>query len=230
MKPFCLKIALFLAISGSTVARAQFGSGVVFDPTQSAHALQQIEQGQNIFTNSVKLADNAISTYNLAHQMAMSPDSLYRPFLSFSSYWMAINQAANTYGNSQQWVNSTNNGVGTQYAYQQASVPRTTQLNGYGKVSLSSQQQIAAQGATADLNDAVTASNMQTLGVIRANAQQGAIVDVSELHACVIQRKISISTSLLDWLVAHCRRCSAVGRGRCHIASLEVISLLEGSF
>ena len=84
MKPFCLKITLLLAISGSTIARAQFGSGVVFDPTQSAHALQQIEQGQNIFTNSVKLADNAISTYNLAHQMAMSPDSLYRPFLSFS--------------------------------------------------------------------------------------------------------------------------------------------------
>ena len=172
MKPLCLKITLLLAISGSTIARAQFGSGVVFDPTQSAHALQQIEQGQNIFTNSVKLADNAISTYNLAHQMAMSPDSLYRPFMSFSSYWMAINQAANTYGNSQQWVNSTNNGVGTQYAYQQASIPRTTQLNGYGNVSLSSQQQIAAQGATADLNDAVTASNMQTLGVIRANAQQ----------------------------------------------------------
>ena len=77
MKPFCLKIALLITMAAPTAALAQFGSGVVFDPTQSAHALEQIEQGQNIFTNSVKLADNAISTYNLAHQMAMSPDSLY---------------------------------------------------------------------------------------------------------------------------------------------------------
>jgi hypothetical protein len=140
--------------------------------TQSAHAIQQIEQGQNLFTNSVKLADNAIATYNLAHQMAMSPQSLYQPFMSFSSVWMMVNQAANTYGNSQQWTNSANTGVNASYAYQQASVPRTGQLNGYGNLSLSGQQQIAAQGATSDINDSVTASNLQTLGTIRANSQQ----------------------------------------------------------
>ena len=32
---------------------AQFGSGIVFDPTQSAHALQQIEQGSQIYTTAV---------------------------------------------------------------------------------------------------------------------------------------------------------------------------------
>src|SRR5271170_111092 len=98
MKQLFLKFASIVALSGAATAHAQFGSGVVYDPTQSAHALQQIEQGQNIFTNSVKLADNAISTYNLAHQMAMSPQNLYRPFTSFQSYWTAVNQAANTYG------------------------------------------------------------------------------------------------------------------------------------
>ena len=148
MKHFFLKIALIVSIAAPVAAHAQFGSGVVFDPTQSAHAVQQIEQGQNIFTNSVKLADNAIATYNLAHQMAMSPQSLYQPFMSFSSVWMMVNQAANTYGNSQPWTNSANTGVNASYAYQQASVPRTGQLNGYGNLSLSGQQQIAAQGAT----------------------------------------------------------------------------------
>lgn len=98
MKHRFLKIALIVSLAAPVAARAQFGSGVVFDPTQSAHAVQQIEQGQNIFTNSVKLADNAISTYNLAHQMSMSPQSLYRPFMSFSSVWIIINQAASTYG------------------------------------------------------------------------------------------------------------------------------------
>jgi hypothetical protein len=172
MKQLFLKFATILALSGAAIAHAQFGSGVVYDPTQSAHALQQIEQGQNIFTNSVKLADNAIATYNLAHQMAMSPQSLYQPFMSFSSVWMMVNQAANTYGNSQQWTNSANTGVNASFGYQQASVPRTGQLNGYGKLSTSGQQQISAQGATADLSDSVTTSNIQTLGTIRTNSQQ----------------------------------------------------------
>lgn len=155
-----------------TFVHAQFGSGIVYDPTQSAHAIEQIEQGQNIFTNSVKLADNAIATYNLTHQMAMVPQSLYQPFLSPSTYWMMLNQAANTYGNSRQWTNSVNTGAGAGIGYQQASIPRTGQINGYGNLSTSAQQQIAAQGATADLNDSVTVSNMQTLGTIRANSQQ----------------------------------------------------------
>jgi hypothetical protein len=172
MKHSFLKIALIVSIAAPVAAHAQFGSGVVYDPTQSAHAIQQIEQGQNIFTNSVKLADNAIATYNLAHQMAMSPQSLYQPFMSFSSVWMMVNQAANTYGNSQPWTNSANTGVNASYAYQQASVPRIGQLNGYGNLSLSGQQQIAAQGATSDINDSMTASNLQTLGTIRANSQQ----------------------------------------------------------
>ena len=165
-------LTLTAMISLVPLAQAQFGSGIVYDPTQSAHAIQQIEQGQNIFTNSVKLADNAISTYNLAHQMAMAPQSLYQPFLSPSTYWMMVNQAANTYGNSRQWTTSINNGVGVNIGYQQASIPRTGQIGGYGNLSTSAQQQIAAQGATADINDSITTSNMQTLGTIRANAQQ----------------------------------------------------------
>jgi hypothetical protein len=171
MKRFVLTLTAMFSIV-PIAARAQFGSGIVYDPTQSAHAIEQIEQGQNIFTNSVKVADNAISTYNLAHQMAMAPQTLYQPFLSPSTYWMMLNQAANTYGNSRQWTTSVNNGVGVSLGYQQASIPRTGQMNGYGSLSTSGQQQIAAQGATADINDSITASNMQTLGTIRANAEQ----------------------------------------------------------
>jgi hypothetical protein len=171
-----MRIALTTAILAATVgvlpAYAQFGSGIVYDPTQSAHAIEQISQGQQIFTSSVRLADNAIATYNLAHQMAIAPQNLYQPFLSPSTYWMAINRAANTYGNSQPWTNSINSGIGVSFAYQQASLPRTAQINGYGNLSTLGQQQIAAQGATVDLTDSVTTSNMQTLGTIRANSQQ----------------------------------------------------------
>ncbi|MFP5227065.1 MAG: hypothetical protein ACLGXA_05505 [Acidobacteriota bacterium] len=182
MKTSFLKMALLAASAMPLAAQAQFGSGIVFDPTQSAHAIQQIQQGQNIFTNSVKLADNAIATYNLAHEMSLAPQTLYQPFLSPSAYWLAVNQAANTYGNSQAWTNSANTGVNAANAYQQASVPHTPELNGYGNLSAAAQQQIAAQGATADLGDSVTTANIQTLGTIRADSERRQ-ADITALEA-----------------------------------------------
>ena len=169
---FTLTTAIIAATLGVLPAHAQLGSGIVYDPTQSAHAIEQISQGQQIFTNSVRLADNAIATYNLAHEMALAPQSLYQPFLSPSTYWMMLNQAANTYGNSRQWTTSVNTGVGANIGYQQATIPWTGQISGYGNLSTLGQQEIAAQGATVDLNDSVTTSNMQTLGTIRANSEQ----------------------------------------------------------
>ncbi len=164
--------AVLAAMLGALPAHAQFASGIVYDPTQSAHAIEQIQQGQNIFTNSVKLADNAIATYNLAHEMSLAPQSLYQPFLSPSTYWMELNEAANTYGNTQQWTNAVNTGAGASVGYQQASVPVTGRINGYGNLNTLGQQEIAAQGATVDLDDSVTSSNMQTLGTIRADAEK----------------------------------------------------------
>jgi hypothetical protein len=164
--------AILAATVGVLPAHAQFASGIVFDPTQSAHAVEQISQGQQIFTNSVRLADNAISTYNLAHEMSLAPQSLYQPFLTPSTYWMAVDQAANTYGNSQPWTNSVNTGYGAGASYQLATIPRTGQITGYGNLSSIGQQEIAAQGATVDLDASVTSSNMQTLGAIRANSEQ----------------------------------------------------------
>lgn len=92
---------LAILFAGATTAQAQFGSGIVFDPTQAGHAVTQIEQGRQLFTNTVKIADYAIAAYNLAHQMSIAPKTLYQPYLSPSTYWTALNQAANTYGNSQ---------------------------------------------------------------------------------------------------------------------------------
>jgi hypothetical protein len=171
MKGFLFATAALALLAGGGSLQAQFG-GVVFDPTQSAHAIEQIAQGQQIFTNTVTLANNAIAAYNLAYQMSLAPQSLYQPYLSPSTYWMLLQQAANTYGNSQPVIDTANSGTNAQYSYQFASVPRTGILPGYATLSTSGQQQIAAQGATTDLSDAVTESNLQTLGTMRANEMQ----------------------------------------------------------
>ena len=190
---FRFTTAILAATVGVLPAYAQFGSGIVYDPTQSGHAIvqieheeqslanqaQQIENGQQIFTNTVKIAATAIQTYNtvqqqynLYHQMMLAPQMLYSRFLSPMTDVQMLEQVSNTYNNSAGWVNSANTGNGAAAAYQQASVPRTGQINGYGNLSTLGQQQIAAQGATVDLNDSVTTSNMQTLGMIRFNSQE----------------------------------------------------------
>jgi hypothetical protein len=188
----------------SAVTQAQFGSGVVYDPTQSAHAItqienegrslgnqaQQIENGQQIFTNTVKIASTALQTYNtvqqqynLYHEMMLAPQLLYSRFLSPMTDLQMLEQISNTYGNSAGWVNSANTGKGASASYQQVSVPHTNNvIPGYASASLIAQQQIAAQGATVDLGDTVMSNNLAVLGTIRAN-QTSRQTDIANLEA-----------------------------------------------
>src|SRR6202049_931316 len=143
MKPTSPTLAAMLSIMPATIAHAQFGSGIVYDPTQSVHAIvqreheersisnqfQQIEQGQQIFTNTVKIATTALQAYNVAkqqynlvHQMILAPRMLYSRFLSPTSDLLLLQQISNTYGNSMGWLNSANTGKGATASYQQVSV------------------------------------------------------------------------------------------------------------
>jgi len=111
-----IPLAIGLTVALQPVARAQFGSGVVYDPTQSVHAItqieheeqsisnqfQQIEQGQQIFSNTVKIATTALQAYNVAnqqyqlvHQMILAPTLLYQRFLSPRSDLMLMQQISN---------------------------------------------------------------------------------------------------------------------------------------
>ena len=196
-------LAIGLTTAFAPAALAQFG-GVVFDPTQSVHAVtqieqqeqsisnqfQQIEQGQQIFTNTVKIATTALQTYNtvmqqyqLTHRMILAPSMLYQRFLSPATDLRMLQQISNTYGNSMGWLNSANTGNGAATAYQQVSVPTTTSVvPGYITASVAGQLQIAAQGATVDIGDSVMTNNLQMLGTMRAN-QAARQTDITNLEA-----------------------------------------------
>jgi hypothetical protein len=198
-----IPLAIGLAVALQPAAHAQFGSGIVLDPTQSAHAIvqigneeksianeaEQIAQGQQIFTNTVKIATTALQAYNVAkqqydlvHQMILAPNMLYQRFLSPQSDLMLMQQVSNTYGNSMGWLNASNTGNGAAAAYQQVSVPHTANMiPGYSTSSFAGQQQIAAQGATIDIGDSVMSTNLQALGTIRAN-QAARQTDISNLE------------------------------------------------
>ena len=219
MKRTRLTLAAMLSIIPATMAHAQFGSGIVYDPTQSAHAItqieheersisnqiQQIENGQQIFSNTVKIANTALQTYNqvrqqynLDHQMILAPRMLYSRFLSPTTDLRMLQQISNTYGNSAVWVNSANTGNGASAAYQQVSVPRTNNvIPGYSSFSTTGQQQIAAQGATVDINDSVLTNNLETLGTIRAN-QTARQTDIANLEAATQTQDPSQQTIMAE--------------------------------
>jgi hypothetical protein len=200
-------------------ANAQFGSGIVFDPTQSAHAItqieheeqsianqaQQIEQGQKVFTNTVKIATTALQAYNVAkqqyeltHQMILAPRMLYARFLSPNSDLLMLQQISNTYGNAMGWLNSANTGKGAASAYQQVSVPNPNNIiPGYGSASMAGQLQIAAQGATVDIGDSVMTNNLQALGTIRAN-QTARQTDIASLEAATQTLDLSQQTIMAE--------------------------------
>ena len=173
---------VFLAAS-TTAARAQFGSGIVYDPTQSAQAVQQILEAKQLYTTTVQTEQNVIAAYNLARQMANLPQSLFTSFTNLGrQQWTMLTQPANTYGNSLQWINAALTGAGAAGANQAASIPRIGQIIGYGSLSAQGRQVIAAHGATVDLYDSANASSLQTIGTIRANATQRE-AEISQLEA-----------------------------------------------
>src|SRR6202050_805732 len=210
-------LSIGLAAALQPAAHAQFGSGIVYDPTQSVHAItqieheeqsisnqfQQIEQGQQIFTNTVKIATTALQAYNVAkqqynlvHQMIRAPRMLYSRFLSPTSDLLLLQQISNTYGNSMGWLNSANTGKAAASSYQQVSVPTTANvIPGYSTASVAGQLQIAAQGATVDINDSVMINNLQALGTIRAN-QTSRQTDIANLEAATQTQDASQQTTM----------------------------------
>jgi hypothetical protein len=151
----------------------------------------------------VKIASTALQTYNqivqqyqLYRQMMVAPQMLYSRFLSPTTDLRMLQQISNTYGNSAGWVNSANTGSGALASYQQVSVPRTNNvIPGYSTTSFAGQQQIAAQGATVDINDAVLSNNLQMLGTIRAN-QASRETDIANLETATQSQDASQQTEM----------------------------------
>jgi len=160
-------------------AHAQFSN---VDPVQAVHAVQQINQEVQLYSTTREQLQNVIDNYNLAKQMASSPSMLFSTFQSRSQQWVGVTPSANTYGNTTGWINAVTTGNLATIGNQQASIPRTSQLPGYGQLSPQGQQSIAARGASADLGDTANSTTLQTLGTIRASSQHRE-QDITNLEA-----------------------------------------------
>jgi hypothetical protein len=180
MKVRILTPLFFLILLGPT-AWAQFGGGIVFDPTQSGHAIEQIRQAQQLYTTALQTRDTIISDYNLARQMANLPGLLYQRYVTPWTNWSNV-YAGNTYGNVAAWITAANTGGGANNGYQDASIYPVPRYPLYGNLSPEAQQLLAAQGASNDLGDGITESNLLTLGTMRANSERRE-ADIRQMEA-----------------------------------------------
>ncbi|MGA8528996.1 MAG: hypothetical protein WB622_04730 [Acidobacteriaceae bacterium] len=155
-------------------AHAQFGSGIVFDPTQSAHAIQQIEQGSQLYTTAVATRNQVVTMYNLAYQMSQLPQNLGARYRADWSQWTNLQAPADTYGNTSALVNALNYGalVNAQQGYNSAYVQAQSYPSGaYSSLDARTQATVANQYATSELAQTATTNTLATLGTIRSDSQ-----------------------------------------------------------
>ena len=156
------------------VAHAQFGSGIVYDPTQSAHALQQIEQGSQIYTTAVATRNQIVTMYNLAYQLSRLPQNLAARYKADWAQWTSLQAPPNTYGNTAALVNALNFGalVQAQQGYNSAYVQAQSYPSGsYSALDARTQATVANQYATSEIAQTTTTNTLSTLGTIRTNEQ-----------------------------------------------------------
>jgi hypothetical protein len=169
------KALLLVLVMGLCVgtASAQFGVGIVYDPTNYANALLRYYQLQQHLIQLRNSYAQLVAQYNFAVQMARNIENMPARYQAQFSEWRNTS-ALDTYGNTGTWVNGINSGQAAfvSTGYQQA----TTQLLPYNQAQLSGMNadelsRVRSQFATVELADGANTTAMATIGAIRGNAQ-----------------------------------------------------------
>jgi hypothetical protein len=164
-------VALLLLIPA--VSDAQFGVGVVYDPTNYANAVLRYKQLLAQLVQLRQTYQQVLNQYNLALQMSKSAENMPARYRATFSQWRSFT-ATNLYGNTAGWVSAVNGGgpQSVPLAYQQATVP----LLAYSQSDLESinpadARNIRSAYASLQLADGANVSAMTTVGNVRANSQ-----------------------------------------------------------
>jgi hypothetical protein len=168
------KILIFVLAMGLCVgtASAQFGFGIVYDPTNYSNALLRYYQLQQHLIQLKNSYAQLVAQYNFTVQMAKNIENMPARYQAQFSQWRNT-VAQDIYGNTGAWVNGINSGLpGVISGYQQA----TTQLLPYNQAQLSGMNtdelsRVRSQYATVELADGANTTAMATIGSIRGNAQ-----------------------------------------------------------
>ena len=169
------KVLLFVLVVGLCVgtASAQFGSGIVYDPTNYQNALLRYQQLQQHLIQLQKSYAQITNQLNLALQMATFIRNMPARYRAVFSQWRNVT-SLNTFGNTGSWISGINSGLlpNINTGYQKS----TTQLLPYSPDHLSGMDaseldRVQSQYASVELADGANMNAMATIGSIRGNAQ-----------------------------------------------------------
>jgi hypothetical protein len=172
MKKKALVLVLVIALCIGT-ASAQFGSGIVYDPTNYQNAVLRYQQLQQQLLQLQKSYAQITNQLNLAIQMAQFIKNMPARYRALFSQWRNVT-ALNTFGNTGSWISGINTGLlpTISTGYQSA----TTQLLPYSPTQLSRMDpfelsRVQSQYASVQLVDGANVNAMATIGSIRDGAQ-----------------------------------------------------------
>jgi len=153
-------------------ASAQFGSGIVYDPTNYQNALLRYYQLQQHLIQLQQNVAKVTAHLNLALQMAQFVKNMPARYRAVFSQWRNVT-SLNTFGNTSSWISGINSGLlpNINLGYQRS----TTQLLPYNPDELSGMNaselsRVQSQYASVELADGANMNAMATIGSIRGNA------------------------------------------------------------
>jgi len=169
MRKKLLAVLLVTVLSVGT-ASAQFGGGIVYDPTNYHNALLRYFQLQQHLAQLQKTYTQIVTAYNLALQMSRNLKNMPARYRALFSNWHNVT-ATNTYGNTSGWLGGVNADLNTVNGYLRA----TTQLGVYNQSALNGmpdfeQARVKSQYASVELADGANMNALSTIGAIRGNA------------------------------------------------------------
>lgn len=173
MKRKFLLFATVMAL-GAGIVSAQIGlGGVVFDPTNYANALLRYYQLIQQLAELDRTYQQIVNQYNLALEMAQDIRNMPARYRAEFSQWTKT-LANDTYGNTGGWIRGINSGELPIIAigYRAA----TTELLPYNEQVLAAMNpdelsRVESQYASVELSDGINVNAMETIGDIRANAE-----------------------------------------------------------
>src|SRR5208283_1011464 len=109
MRKRILPLLLALALCVGT-ASAQFGGGIVYDPTNYQNALLRYYQLQQHLIQLQKSYAQITNQLNLAMQMATFIRNMPARYRALFSQWRNVT-SLNTFGNTGSWISGINSGL-----------------------------------------------------------------------------------------------------------------------
>src|SRR5271170_5498948 len=153
-------------------ASAQFGSGIVYDPTNYQNAILRYQQLQQHLLQLQKSYAQITNQLNLAMQMAQFVKNMPARYRALFSQWRNVT-SLNTFGNTVSWINGINTGVlpNINTGYLKATTPLSQydpyELSGMDPMELG---RVQSQYASIELSDGANINAMATIGSIRGTA------------------------------------------------------------